>query len=1274
MQIINYRASAGTGKTYTIKNEFADAVRDGVGATNILAMTYTEAAAVELRERIRKELEDRKEKACGDERERYARALRELGDAWICTIHGFCQRALAQYPLEAGVDMSTRVDNSDIYLEAGFHDALFENIELIDLARQTGNTKLMEALSADNYGRKTVMDIAGEIHFEFGDIIEPNAPAPRTEIEKLLDELNDVRVFKTIVAGNAKADNVIQNIDHIIGRLNSYKADTCEKLKNGSMQIGDEIKVLKRYDTAYHDNTEARYIRILASKLTDKEIEKAKLPCDVTALPESEFDSEVSALLDSVNGVKLLFDRVEAIKERRGWEKLNAEQVDKLHAEIRKLFMCLLISRTAELSKTKRREAGGMSYDDMLRLTARALAAPDSGLLKALAEKFPVMIVDEFQDTNPLQWRIIKALCDYRDRYIESEPGKERDGRLILAGDPKQSIYSFQGANLATYSKAVKDAVSRILSDSYRFTAPLCKALNRFFEVQTDAGREGEDAENTQPAQSFFGEGVDFKAASTPPFDDEYTEAEHKIALNEGYYSLNIVSSLGIDTARKKLKDIEAAEKKLKDEKKRYDKIKEKTPEQQEEETVVESAMAALSKEKEGLEDKISASKAYFAKEYTAFICREIKRFVENDPYETGKEMKPFSLGDVLVLVRKKKEAEPLIALFQKYGIPFTFYKRGGLFASEEAKSLCAALKAVCLPDRKNLTAALMSDLFRIEPGEISRLYETGLGEYEKRICKWKERLDRTGDLGGTAEAILADLDIHRKALEEGDYRRSANYKQLVGEIRKISVGNPSVLPALEELENKIRQNERENEDEDLMPLDTGNNAVRIMTMHAAKGLEGRIVFVLGGYSDPKSKQYIRIPEATHSIYVLKSKKEAASDEESEYLAKGKRFETEENHRLLYVALTRAKAMLYMPGYYNTGLFSGVSFNLNNEEDGLEPLPDKSFHKWYFRDEPDCSEEQEQEKMPCHDDCSVIYIQADETEYKAVFKEYTSSIDNEKGPITDLTALSVPEVKYGSLAHIGSFSSGASRRKAAGGEPPAEAEDIPGSKDDNGDEAEDYDPSEERLPGGIYTGDLVHKAFECVYNDRDLRRAVMDLDAESPVLKLSGKNEALSEFLLDWPELRELFGNYSRLFPSRHDFRVFVMRMLRYTLNTPLGDLGLSLGELDTVIPELAFFYKEEDRKNDYVTGSADLVFMYGDEYYIIDWKTNVSGGGYSKGNMEGIMTEHDYYRQARIYKTFVDNWLEAAGAGKRTKGVFYVFVRPAEQEHPAAVYSVPFK
>ena len=137
---------------------------------------------------------------------------------------------------------------------------------------------------------------------------------------------------------------------------------------------------------------------------------------------------------------------------------------------------------------------------------------------------------------------------------------------------------------------------------------------------------------------------------------------------------------------------------------------------------------------------------------------------------------------------------------------------------------------------------------------------------------------------------------------------------------------------------------------------------------------------------------------------------------------------------------------------------------------------------------------------------------------------------------------------------------------------------------------------------------------------------------------------------------------------------MFVMRMLHFTLNTRVEELGLKLGELESVLPELRFFYKEdckEDGKS-YMTGSADLVFMHEGEYYILDWKTNVSRGGYSKEEMAAIMEEHDYNRQALLYKTFVDKWLEYSEAGERTSGVFYVFVRPAEQQKDAAVYAVP--
>ncbi|MBP5274146.1 MAG: UvrD-helicase domain-containing protein, partial [Abditibacteriota bacterium] len=114
---INYEASAGTGKTYTIQQIYADKIKGGMKTDGILVMTYTETAAGELRARIRGELEKRLEKEPGNDN--YSAALRDLGDAWICTIHSFCRRVLAEYPVEAGLDLKVRPGNADASFEEG---------------------------------------------------------------------------------------------------------------------------------------------------------------------------------------------------------------------------------------------------------------------------------------------------------------------------------------------------------------------------------------------------------------------------------------------------------------------------------------------------------------------------------------------------------------------------------------------------------------------------------------------------------------------------------------------------------------------------------------------------------------------------------------------------------------------------------------------------------------------------------------------------------------------------------------------------------------------------------------------------------------------------------------------------------------------------------------------------------------------------------------------------------------------------------------------------
>jgi exodeoxyribonuclease V beta subunit len=158
-----------------------------------------------------------------------------------------------------------------------------------------------------------------------------------------------------------------------------------------------------------------------------------------------------------------------------------------------------------------RRKADGgiLSFGDLLHALARALGDPEvaTAVRSAIRARFEVALVDEFQDTDPIQWQIFASVFD--------------DTRLVLVGDPKQAIYAFRGADVHTYLDAV-DAVApdarRTLRTNYRSDAPLLAALERLFGREDAFGADGVFAE----------EGIGFvgvQAADTIP-DDRWSHPD----------------------------------------------------------------------------------------------------------------------------------------------------------------------------------------------------------------------------------------------------------------------------------------------------------------------------------------------------------------------------------------------------------------------------------------------------------------------------------------------------------------------------------------------------------------------------------------------------------------------------------------------------------------------------------------------------------------------------------------------------------------------------
>ncbi|MBP5273796.1 MAG: UvrD-helicase domain-containing protein, partial [Abditibacteriota bacterium] len=939
-------------------------------------------------------------------------------------------------------------------------------------------------------------------------------------------------------------------------------------------------------------------------------------------------------------------------------------------------------ARTAyEEARRAREKDNVLSFGDMLQKTREALVKDGAGnapLLQELRDKFKAGIIDEFQDTNPIQWSIIKTIFENKE--------------LILVGDPKQSIYSFQGANVKTYTGAVRAAEKKLLPVSRRFSPELCDALNWFFDKQTkpaEGGAENETGSGNQ--KPFFGEGIKFAPSGFVEQRDE--EEREKRRLKEGYFALNVVTDQVISADK--------------------------------------SAGQTSGAPAEKQEKNAKAKKRDFAGDmYPRFILNEIKRFEKAAPYEG------WTHGDVMVLARKKKQLDRLTGLLRENGIPFTFYKKDGLYSSKEARSLFHALTAVSDPDGRNLGAMLVSDLFGCSLPEARAVLEGEAAESMEKmpvtpemlnrlVNEWSRMLKNGKDLGAVAEKMIADLDIHAKSLRNGDSRRSANYRQAVARIRALCMDFPSPYLALKELQKRSEAAEKGEQDEDLMPLDTDEKAVRLMTVHSAKGLQNKIVFVLPDSDKNDNGKYYRIPGEDSSEYHIKP---GEKDEEH------KNLELAEEHRILYVAMTRAERMLYIPDSCK-GMFEGAVIRQPGKEEtsgfayaedtdygddsvtaykpgvGSREFPlSDSVVSWNYVEEIRRFKNSKGEEQPA-DGPSGEPAETKSEEQPADGgpsggqEETDRQGGDESDDKEDIKALELPDT-HGRLTHIESFTVRRNRfgkqKEAAEGEPDGAPEDDPGASGEDihttgagagfhGGDDEDHDSEEGRapegrLPGGIYTGYMVHEAFDFLF--RDLAKK-----AKAPKAAGAAEEEPLLERIYHAdpqklndpglvPEdsgLRRIFERYEkRLEKKGVDVREHVLAILRNTLHTPLPGLGTEIGSLssETILTELPFFYLDvidpEKGGGKYLEGTADMLFMRGGEYYILDWKTNLSkSGGYGPEELQDLMEEGKYRMQAAIYARFVNEWLRMAGQEKEVQGAFYVFVRPAEGGEDAAVYPI---
>jgi exodeoxyribonuclease V beta subunit len=446
-------ASAGTGKTWTIAALYILLLLEKeLRPEQILVVTYTKAATAELRERIRRriastlDLYSSGRPPADDDLERLllstrlqdgerakrllTRALYSFDDAAIFTIHGFCQRALLENTFESGSLFGSELVSDQKAVIKQVCDDFWRSRIL------TQPDEFIEYLVAGGYTpEKLVKPFDG--HFQNPDLViipqvddAPVAPL-MAERNRLYDQL-------CFLWGSDRSA-IVGQIEQARLNQQSYapsKIEAASKAFDSWVSGGNAAAVNSKLDF------------FSAAKISSKTTKASP------GMPDHPFFILCQQLSRALNSIKHAFqDRI--IASRHDYKRWLERELG-----------------------TRKKMLNQRSFDDLLLDLHLALEAESGGVLaEKLRQRYMAAMIDEFQDTDPLQWNIFKRI------------GSVKDYPLLLIGDPKQAIYSFRGADVFAYlnaGKNVKPQHMHTLATNFRSVRTLVHAVNALFDSGSD--------------------------------------------------------------------------------------------------------------------------------------------------------------------------------------------------------------------------------------------------------------------------------------------------------------------------------------------------------------------------------------------------------------------------------------------------------------------------------------------------------------------------------------------------------------------------------------------------------------------------------------------------------------------------------------------------------------------------------------------------------------------------------------------------------------------
>ncbi|PJZ70617.1 hypothetical protein CH373_06630 [Leptospira perolatii] len=1201
-------ASAGTGKTFTIvflvikilrelffsEGETDKPLENRTGIESFLVLTFTEKAASELRSRIRQgieqwiqtlEQEHRRMNptdseafaAIEREREYFQLQRRKLDQAFISTIHGFCQRILSEYPLETGYpQISSLVPENTPAEEVLFLNMreewapLFKKEQaksLVSTLRNRfdrGGLKGQGTTWEQNLLRLAVLKAAGRASLE----IFPKEV--NQELQKAItDQLTECK--KRFSEFRTKQDRIYSLIDK------SLKG----KLEKNTVEFQD---LLTRFEDLLETENFAEFEGI-RTKFDEKKRTVQKI---------------------DLYGIDSFFLNEEIFPDAKNLNEYPEYQ--KSFRVLAQTYFSILNPSSysiARMAETVQIEAGALknrlnqiTFNDMIHNLAGSLSS--NVLLQTLRSRFRFGIIDEFQDTDSDQYSIFRKI------FLEN-PQTDELRNLFLIGDPKQSIYGFRGADIGTYLSAKsefetvfkeKAVVYKPLSINYRSLPGLIYSCNSLFsETNSDW---------FPIAESGFTHRISFTevnpARSGSSKSRLFSDQSDRGSLNA--YKLSFSNN----------------------------------------QDILKKEMAS-----------------FIAKEILHLLSEKSKLRIHKESSDKKSNGSKPTFRDFTVLIRESSDASPLEAAFSEAGIPYHYYKKTGLFASEEAfrfRSILASIGEQGSPD--SFRKLILSDLFDVSVKDLDGYSEYSFDSKEKRLIESWRSLAKRRDFAKLFKSLLTETKLpspHPKLPKEAWERRNSNYRQLSSILlEQASSQNLDFEGVLRYLDQKCSGGSEA--DETFFESEFEEEAVRIMTIHASKGLEFPFVFLMGGFSKYGKKNNFYTEYKRQDLLkdgTLKSVRVLDLDlnNADAHLAR----EKNEDKRLYYVAVTRAMYKFYFPLlsekanrpldlFYDAfqNMKVGANTDANFAEIEKQEEGDNYFVKRWGSPESLLSKKESiKEKNVEVADQHLPFGARD-------VYSWPKNVENRKTIMESYSSLSKSIVLH--QIEVPQFESEETRIQPS--------EQISLTQDDATEEELTLD-----LPSSNKMGNLLHKILERI-DFRSFRDYASPQELPEKI-RSEVRNSLRVNRYGDGPQELESYTDTA-------------LKFLWNTLRSPLPNLhaipSLAFLEQGDRLHETDFtlrFDNENSAGFDFLNGTIDLLFYADGRYWLLDWKSNrlenrpavalakTRQDPYDENSLKNVVQE-EYQLQLDLYSMVLDQWLQfrfgKAYDPNLLGGMYYVFLR----------------